>query len=314
MKKPLFIIILLSFCFLLAGQSYAFWIWSPKTNRWVNPKYSVKSTPKEQLKYALEFFEQAKYKEAIIEFSKLIKYYPKAFEASEAQFYIGSSLQGEDKLYEAFKAYQRVIEKYPFSTRIDEIIELQLKIGQAFMAGHKRKALGVELPVENPATEIFAKVVENSVYGKYAAKAQYLLAMTLKNIGRFQEARDEFEKVVSTYPDSEWVSPAKFQAADCAGKIAPKVEYDQESTKEAKKKFEDFVKSHPDIVLSSEAQTQIDSLKEKEAKGNLNIAQFYEKQKKYEAAKIYYLDIVTSCPYCDSATAARERLKELERK
>ncbi|OGX24690.1 MAG: hypothetical protein A3J51_06035 [Omnitrophica WOR_2 bacterium RIFCSPHIGHO2_02_FULL_45_21] len=315
MKKTIFCLILITvISFLALPPGYAYWIWTPKTGRWTSPKYSVKPNPKEQLKFSLEFYEQGKYKETIDECRKLIKRYPRAYEAAEGQFYIGSSLEKLNKPYEAYQAYQKVIDKYLFSTRIDEIIECQLKIGEAFMSGEKRKALGMELPVENPSLEIFRKVVENSTYGKFAAKAQYLLAMTLKNLGRFQEARDEFEKVVTTYPDSEWVAAAKFQAADSLGRIAPKADYDQELTKEAKEKFQQFLGSHPDTSLSRQAEHQIDSLKEKEAEGNLKIAEFYEKQKKYEPARIYYQEIVESCYYCSSAKKAREKLKELEKK
>lgn len=297
------------------SSAFAYWIWTPKTNRWINPKHGiVKPGPKEQLKSVKEFYAQGKYKETIIESQKLIKYYPKAYEASEAQFYIGLSLEGLGDLYRAFKAYQRVIDKYPFSGRIEEIIEREVKIGEAFMFGKKPKAFGLELPVENPALEIFRKVVENSNYGKNAPHAQYLLGMTLKNLNRFQEARDELEKVVTTYPDSQWTPLAKFQAADCESKIAPKVDYDQELTKEAKKKFEEFVENHPDTNLINEAQTKIDKLKEKEAEGALKIAEFYEKQKKYDSAMIYYEDILIGCPYCQAATKAREKLKELETK
>lgn len=314
MKKIIFILILISASLYFTAPGFAYWLWSPESGRWINPKHSLKLTPKEQLKFTIEFYEQGKYKETIDECRKLIRYYPRAYEAAEAQFYIGLSLEKLNKLYEAYQAYQKVLDKYPFSTRIDEIIERQLKIGEAFMSGEKRKALGLELPVESPSLEIFRKVVENSTYGKFAPKAQYLLGITLKNLGRFQEARDEFEKVVTTYPDSEWVAAAKFQAADSTGKIAPKADYDQELTKEAKERFEQFVGSHPDTSLSQQAQHQIDSLKEKEAEGNLKIAEFYEKQKKYEPARIYYQEIADNCYYCSSAKKAREKLKELEKK
>ena len=74
------------------------------------------------------------------------------------------------------------------------------------------------------------------------------------------------------------------------------------------------MKSHPDEALQEEAKSQIDSLKEKEAEGNLKIAEFYEKQKQYDSARIYYREIVANCSYCASATQAREKLKELEKK
>ena len=313
MKKIIFLLVLAGFFLIAADKAQAFWIWTPKDSRWVNPKASVKPNPKEQLKFVRELYAQAKYKEAIDECRKLIRYYPKAFEAADAQFYIGQSLEAGNKLYEAYQAYQKVIDKYPFSGRMDEIIEKELKIAQVFRSGEKRKALGVELPVENPAIEIFRKVVENSIYGKNAAYAQYFLGTTLKDSSRFPEAREEFDKVVTTYPESQWASPAKFQSADCATRIAPKADYDQELTRKAREEFEEFVKSRPQEKLAKDAGRQIDSLKEKEAEGNLKIADFYQKQKKYAAAKVYYQEIVEKCPYCVSATAAREALKELEK-
>ena len=41
--------------FLMASPSSAFWVWTPETNKWVNPKFAVKDTPREQLEYALAF-------------------------------------------------------------------------------------------------------------------------------------------------------------------------------------------------------------------------------------------------------------------
>lgn len=314
MRKVIFILICFNVFLLGISPGYAFWIWSPKTGSWRNAKENVKLTPKEQLKAAQKFYDQGKYREALEESQKLIKYYPKAYEASEAQFYIGLIHEGMQKLYEGYKSYQKVIDKYPFSSRIEEIVERQLKIGQTFMSGEKRKAIGVELPVENPSIEIFRKVVENSPYGKHAAQAQYLLGMALKNVSRFQEAQGEFEKVVTTYPESEWAHSARFHAADCASKIAPKADYDQGLTQEAQRKFEEFVQSQPDAGLQEEARSQINRLKEKEAQGNLKTAGFYEKQNKPDSARIYYQEIVNNCSYCESATIAREKLKELEKK
>src|SRR3990172_8139979 len=46
-------------------SAYPFWIWTPESSRWVNPKASVKPNPKEQLKFIQELYRQAKYKETI---------------------------------------------------------------------------------------------------------------------------------------------------------------------------------------------------------------------------------------------------------
>ena len=82
---------------------------------------------------------------------------------------------------------------------------------------------------------------------------------------------------------------------------------------DAKQKFEEFVREHPDAVLSKDAEQNISQLKEKEAASSYNIAVFYEKQKAYKAAKIYYENVVEN--YSDSpwAVKALERLQLMER-
>jgi len=175
MKRIILSLLIISF--LSIQPAYSFWIWTPKSGKWVNPKSLPKDNPKEQYAYAHSFLEINKYEEAKREFRKLLKSYPKSAEAAESQYYLGVIEEKQGKLYEAYQAYQLVIDKYPFSERIQEIIEFEYKIAEKFMAGEKRKALGITLPVENPAIEIFGKVVENSTYGVLAPKAQYKLGL-----------------------------------------------------------------------------------------------------------------------------------------
>lgn len=313
MRRAILICAIL-FAGLCATEASAYWIWTPKTGKWVNPKTEAKPTPKEQFEYAKKFYDAKKYEDAVREFKKVIKTYPKSQEAAESQYYLGALEEEQDNLYEAYLAYQKVIDKYPFSERIQEIIEREYKIAEAFMAGYKRKALGVALPVENPAIEIFTKVIENSTYGPLAAAAQYKLGLVLKGLMRYYEAEDAFNKVIANYPDSDWVEAAKFQIASCRASLSKSSDYDQGATREAKEKFEAFVKEHPDAVLSHDAERNILQLKEKEAESYYNTALFYEKQKEYTAAKIYYNEIITNYSSSRWAAKALERLRVLEKK
>ena len=34
----------------------AFWMWTPETNKWINPKYAVKDTPQEQLQVGTDLY------------------------------------------------------------------------------------------------------------------------------------------------------------------------------------------------------------------------------------------------------------------
>lgn len=311
MKRTLFIAIL--FLGIVVSPAYSYWIWTPKTGKWVNPKTEVKATPQEQFEFAKEFYDAKSYDESKREFTKLIRRYPKAFEASEAQYYLGLIEEQQGKLYEAYLAYQKVIDKYPFSERIQEIIEREYKIAEQFTSGQKRKALGVALPVENPAIEILTKVIENSTYGPMAPAAQYKLGLVLKGLLRYYEAEDAFNKVISNYPQSEWVAPAQYQLASCRQAVSRGPDYDQGAAQEAKEKFEEFVKDHPDAVLSEEAEKNIVQLREEEAASSFGIARFYERQNDLTAAKIYYEEVIANYPESEWSAKSTERLRIVER-
>ncbi len=312
--KRIVVIAMVIFLGLFSQPAYPYWIWTPKTGKWINPKSQARSNPKEQLNAALGFFNQNKFKEAKAEFQKLIKAFPKTAEAAESQYYIGRSEEGEGNLYEAFLAYKKVIDKYPFSGRIQEIIQAEYKIAEAFISGQKRKAIGITLPVENPAIEILTHVIDSSTYGPLAVKAQYKLGLVLKGLMRYYEAEDAFNKVIKNYPDSEWSHPAEFQIASCRAALSKGVDYDQGAAEEAKKKFEELVKENPDAVLSERAQKNIDELRQKEAEGAYNAAVFYEKQNKYNAAGVYYNDVIKNYPDTPWAKKAEEKLQILEKK
>jgi len=298
---------------LSVNAAYPYWIWTPKTGKWVNPKTVAKDSPKAQFDYAKAFYDEKKLSDALREFTKLIKAYPKSFEASESQYYLGLIEEERGNFYQAFLDYQKVVDKYPFSERIKDIVEREYNIAEKFIAGYKRKALGVTIPVENPAIEILTKVVENSTYGPLAPKAEYKLGLVLKGLQRYYEAEDAFNKVIANYPESEWVEPSRFQIASCRAAVSRGPDYDQGAMQDAKQKFEEFVKDHPDAVLSKEAEENITKLKEKEAAASFNIARFYEKQEDYKAAKIYYNNILDNYPNSPWAPKAVEQLRLMEK-
>ena len=263
MKIRFWGIISILFGILSAQPALAFWVWTPETNKWENPKYAVKETPAEQLKYGLGFYESKKYKEAVREFEKLIKTYPRSKEAPEAQYYIAKSWEDQEKLFEAFKQYQEVIDKYPFSERSGEIVKRQYEMGVKYLEGKSRKDSWIDSlsGADYNVVDIFKAVIKNAPYGEFAAPSQYKIGLYLLENNLYQEARDEFEKVMNDYPNSEWAKAAKYQIALTDSKRSAGEQYDQKITQSAVKEFEEFTEHYPDAELSSEAREQVLRLK-----------------------------------------------------
>ena len=124
--------------------AYAYWVWTPESGKWENPKYAAKDTPEEQLTYSQDAYKQGNFKLALKEFKKLIKYYPLSKEAPTAQYYIGRIMQDTGKYYDAFKALQKVIDLYPYTELVDDVIEREYRIGELFFE-HKTFTLSLIL-------------------------------------------------------------------------------------------------------------------------------------------------------------------------
>jgi len=305
--------IILSF---IAIEAKAFWVWTPETNKWVNPKFAVKETPGEQLEYALGFYQAKEYKEAMREFRKLLKHYPRAREAPEAQYYIGRTLEDMGELFEAFKEYQLVIDKYPFSERSPQVVQNEYNIGLVLLEGQEGRGMLKDTFAwdKYDVIEVFRTVIKNAPYGDLAPIAQYKIGLYLMEKGLYPEARDELEKVINDYPESEWVKAAKYQIAVTDAKRSTKAAYDQRVTKSAVEEFEEFVSIYPDAELSDDAKDQIQALRNKEAENSFLIAAYYEKRKNYKAAKIYYQSILQEYGNSIWSSKALERIQQITQK
>lgn len=299
-----------TFLILFPSLSQAVWIWTPETGKFINPKWEVKPTPADQLEYAQSFKDQGNCKKAMAEFKKLIKAYPRAKEAPEAEFFTGQCLEDMSKPYEAYLAYQLVIDKYPFSERAAQIVGLEYTIANHLLE-NKGRSKWAETVVgsDDRVIEIFRTIIKDAPYGKYAAISQYKIGLYLKEKGLYQEARDEFEKTMNDYPNSEWAQASKFQIAMADSSRASDAQHEQKVTSVAMEEFNEFVKTHPDSQLTPEAKAQMDRLKAKEAENNFMIAKYYEKQKNSKAARIYYKEVVNNYADTSWAPKAQARLK-----
>jgi len=299
--------------FFAAAPAHAFWVWTPESGKWVNPKYSVKETPQQQLEFGLGIAQAEDYAKAIQEMEKLIKHYPKAREAAEARFYIAEFQEKLGEFAKAFQNYQEVIKKYPYSERSNEIVKRQYDLGTKILEGKsKNEGFLLNLGKERvDVVEVFETVIKNQPYGEFAAPSQYKIGLYLKEEGLLQEARDAFEKTMNDYPNSEWAKAARYQIALADSERSAAAGYDQKITESAIEEFKGLIEEYPDAELSQEAKSHITDLRDKEAENNFIIAEFYEKQKQYDSAKIYYSMIIEEYKNTVWAQKALEKLQRL---
>ncbi|MCM8762916.1 MAG: outer membrane protein assembly factor BamD, partial [Candidatus Omnitrophica bacterium] len=119
--------------------------------------------------------------------------------------------------------------------------------------------------------------------------------------------------------DLHWLPHAQgaLESASLIRKIKPDAKFGDEVVVE-ENPLETFgriaAQTAKQVILQKikEAEKNIAELKDKEAEANFNTAVFYEKQKAYAAAKIYYETVVTNYPQSRWVKLAQEKIKEME--
>ncbi|MBF0216906.1 MAG: outer membrane protein assembly factor BamD [Candidatus Omnitrophica bacterium] len=301
--------------FAFEDVSSAFWIFSPGDKSVVNPKYAVKDTPEEQFDWAMRFFNNQDFKRAAEEFVRLTEAYKDSDVAPEAQYYAGRSFEELGKYYFAFQNYQKTVEKYPFTNRLKEIVEREFNIAKIFQYKEAPRLMELELnDALMKAVEIYRKVVENRTFGEFADKALYNMAECYRRMLKYSEAMDAYNQLITDYPRSPLIDESKYQLAYTTYEASLDPDYDQLSTDKALEKFRTIAQTTPIPNIAQEADKAIGVLKERKADSLLKVAEFYEKQKKYKSAVVYYKEVSGTYPETSAAMVADQKVTELQQR
>jgi outer membrane protein assembly factor BamD len=132
--------------------------------------------------------------------------------------------------------------------------------------------------------------------------AEYYLGMTQYKKEQYILAAYEFSKLIKNMPASDFVPKAQFMLAQCYYELSPDFSLDQAYTKKAIQEFQAFIDYYPTNEKVQDAETKIQELNNKLAHKEFHSAEIYEKMDYYDAALIYYNDVIDT--YHDTKYAA----------
>jgi outer membrane protein assembly factor BamD len=82
----------------------------------------------------------------------------------------------------------------------------------------------------------------------------------------------------------------------------------------AKTAFQDFLFHYPSSEKAAQARANLATLEHKETKSSFEVAKFYDKQKYYRAAVIYYNEVIRQQPGSTESDRAKKRIDQLRAK
>jgi outer membrane protein assembly factor BamD len=215
----------------------------------------------------------------------------------------------------AAQSYDTLAEKFPKTERFDEAIEALFRIGEMYLAGRKVKILGIPFKASmDEAANIFTAIVRVAPYGKYTARAMFDIGRAREKQGANEAAIASYQSVVEKFPNDPLAVDAQYQIGYIWAQAMRSGTYDPNATAKAKTGFQDFLYRYPHSEKSAQARENLKTLESKQTSTAFEIARFYDKQKHYRAAAIYYNDVIRQQPGSPEGDRAKKRISELRAK
>jgi len=254
-------------------------------------------------------------KRAINAYKTLVKRHPKDALASTA-LYRAAQLQEQIHLFTpAADSYLQLVERYPSSAHFDDAIEGQFRVGEVYLNGKKLKVLGIPLASAlDRAVTIFANVVRTAPFGKYTARAQFNIGMAREKQGANDAAIQAYQAVVDKFPNEPIAVDAQYQIGYIWFTAAQLGTNDAAAASNAKTAFQDFLFHYPKSEKAAQARKDLDILEHKQTNNSFKVAKFYDKQKYYRAAVIYYNEVIRQQPGSAESNQAKKRIDQLRAK
>jgi outer membrane protein assembly factor BamD len=208
-----------------------------------------------------------------------------------------------------------MLDKYPKTSNSDEVQSRQFAIAVRFLHGQWFKLLGYIpfFPSMDKTADMFSHIVRYGPYGELGPPSQM-------NIGAAREKEKDYPLAVIAYAQAadrysdqgKIAADAQYKEAMAYNKQARKADYDQSIAGQAIATFTDFMALYPDDPRVADAQRIITSLRAVEAQGNFRIAEYYEKQKRWDGALVYYNEVLLADAGSPLANQARLRIDKLK--
>ena len=274
---------------------------------------------KDQLEVAQQAFDAGKYGLARKAARHVVKAWPLSDYAPQAQYLLGRCYEARHMDQRAFKEYQIMLEKYPKSEMLGDALQRQYEIAGRFLNGQWFRAWGyIPYPTafdRDQVATMYEKIVKDAPYSDVAPQAQLKVGEAREKQKEYPDAVAAYEKAADRYSDRPQVAAeAVYRAGMAYEKQAKTAEYDQGAAGQAIASLTDFMTLFPDDKRVPEAEQTIATLRGEQARGNFEIARFYEKRKKWNGALIYYNEVLLRDPNSPLAPQAREKIDTIKKR
>ncbi|MCZ6692233.1 MAG: outer membrane protein assembly factor BamD [Planctomycetota bacterium] len=227
----------------------------------------------------------------------------------EALYLEAEALFHLDEYTDAHWIYERLLEKYPGHIRFRPVVEREYQIALLLLEGKDPTYfLFFRIGRQKVGIEILERIVNEFPAERFAEDGQFRIATYYFEKREFDEAKEEYARLISNYPASKWAAISLYRQGVCVMHESNGSMYDATPLREARKVFKAYLKRFPRGDQLREAGERIAEIDEMLASEEYDVALAYLRQGRPLAAIVYLRSIVENYSTTTYAQLARRTL------
>ncbi len=294
----------------LSESSFADWVMAPST-----PRVTELASPElgKDYKRVLDYWHRQKYKKVVKLCDRLLKARPAHPDRVEDLYYLkAEALYQMEELSKSQKSFEKLVKEFPHTQHLHEVTKRQLTMARAFLGNFRTKLFGLPLyRTPGRGIKILESIFERDPYGSFADDAQVEMANYYFHKHNYLEAGERYKLVYVNYPRSELREPAAFRWTQSIFLEGQGPAYDSTYLTESRHAFEAFLAEFPGSKFASSARQALEKIVGLQAEVYFDAGRFYERQRKLEAARLYYRLTASRFPETERAKQASRKFKQL---
>ena len=272
---------------------------------------------KDQLEVAQEAYTKQDYSTAKKAARRVVRVWPLADYAPMAQYVLGRSYEATGDDEKAFNAYAKLLKDYPKSENVNDVLKRQYLICHRFLGGQWFKLWGF-IPAFSSmekTAKMFQSLSDSAPFSQVGPHAQLRVGAAYEQHKNYPLAVKAYERAADRYHDRDTIAAdALVRAGISYQKQARTAEYDQSMAGKAIQTFNDFVTYYPNDRRVPAARKAMEELRVEQARGNFEIAKYYESKKRWAGAMVYYNEVLLKDAASPYAAPARERIDTIKKR
>jgi len=215
------------------------------------------------------------------------------------------------KFTKAIRSYDKFLAQYPESALYQAVLDREFAIATAYLAGQKRKVLGL-FKIRGYATgeKIMERLIDRVGDVPLARRAAMAVAESLELRGKFDDAYQQWYEISSRWGTGRFAQQALLGMARCKHAAYKGPKYDVSNLISAKSYYEDFRLRYADRADEFEVSDRLRQIDEQLAYKEFSTARYYQRTGAGQAANLYYQMVFDNWPRSKAAKMATQEMSK----